>query len=79
MSTRFQARTRVPGAIWPGGATGGRPGSATGGLRLGRDATEEVALVAQAARSRLLSVHRHRLSHADLEDCYSQATIELIA
>jgi DNA-directed RNA polymerase specialized sigma24 family protein len=69
VSTRFQAPARVPGGIWPGSATG----------ELGRDATEEVALVAQAVRSRLLSVHRHRLSFQDLEDCYSQATVELVA
>jgi DNA-directed RNA polymerase specialized sigma24 family protein len=35
--------------------------------------------VAHASRRTLLSVHRHRLSHADLEDCYSQATVELVA
>jgi DNA-directed RNA polymerase specialized sigma24 family protein len=43
------------------------------------DQTEEVALVAQSARELLLSVHRHRLRWEDLEDCYSQATVELIA
>jgi hypothetical protein len=26
----------------------------------------------------LLGAHRHRLPHADLEDCYSQATLELL-
>ena len=35
--------------------------------------------MAHASRWTLLSVHRHRLSHADLEDCYSQATVELVA
>jgi DNA-directed RNA polymerase specialized sigma24 family protein len=35
--------------------------------------------VAQAARPRLLSVHRRRLRFADLEDCYSQSTVELVA
>jgi DNA-directed RNA polymerase specialized sigma24 family protein len=34
--------------------------------------------VAQAARGLLLSVHRRRLRFEDLEDCYSQATVELI-
>ncbi len=76
MSTRFQARTRAPGGVWPGS---GRGGPAAGLRAPGRDPTEEVALVAQAARARLLSVHRHRLSFQDLEDCYSQATVELLA
>lgn len=40
---------------------------------------EEVALVASAKRGLLLRVHRHRLRHEDLEDCFSQATLELIA
>jgi DNA-directed RNA polymerase specialized sigma24 family protein len=35
--------------------------------------------VAQAARALLLSVHRHLLRFDDLEDCYSQATVELVA
>jgi DNA-directed RNA polymerase specialized sigma24 family protein len=38
-----------------------------------------VALVAHAKRALLLRVHRHRLRREDLEDCYSQATLELIA
>jgi DNA-directed RNA polymerase specialized sigma24 family protein len=37
-----------------------------------------VALVARSRRARLLAAHRHRLSHEDLEDCYSQATLELL-
>jgi DNA-directed RNA polymerase specialized sigma24 family protein len=36
-------------------------------------------LVAEAKRDVLLRVHRHRLRREDLEDCYSQATLELIA
>ena len=40
---------------------------------------EEVALVARAKRELLLRVHRHRLRREDLEDCFSQATVELIA
>jgi DNA-directed RNA polymerase specialized sigma24 family protein len=40
---------------------------------------EEVALVARARRELLLRVHRHRLRREDLEDCYSQATLELVA
>jgi hypothetical protein len=38
-----------------------------------------VALVASARRGLLLRVHRHRLRPEDLEDCHSQATLELIA
>jgi DNA-directed RNA polymerase specialized sigma24 family protein len=43
------------------------------------DPAEEVALVARAKRDLLLRVHRHRLRREDLEDCYSQATLELLA
>jgi DNA-directed RNA polymerase specialized sigma24 family protein len=43
-----------------------------------RDPAEEVALVAHARRELLLRVHRHRLRREDLEDCYSQATLELV-
>ena len=43
------------------------------------DQAEEVALVARARRELLLRVHRHRLRREDLEDCYSQATLELVA
>jgi DNA-directed RNA polymerase specialized sigma24 family protein len=42
------------------------------------DAVEEVALVAAARRALLLRAHRFRLRHEDLEDCYGQATLELI-
>ena len=42
------------------------------------DPAEEVALVARARRELLLRVHRHRLRREDLEDCYSQATLELV-
>jgi DNA-directed RNA polymerase specialized sigma24 family protein len=40
---------------------------------------EEVALVARSKHELLLRVHRHRLRREDLEDCYSQATLELVA
>ncbi|MGA8364054.1 MAG: hypothetical protein WB709_05995 [Solirubrobacteraceae bacterium] len=69
MSTRSQSRTRILGDSWP---ISGRP-------RSGLDATEEVALVAHSARGLLLSVHRAWLRREDLEDCYSQATLELLA
>lgn len=39
---------------------------------------QAVALVASARREMLLAVHRHRLGREDLEDCYSQATLELL-
>jgi hypothetical protein len=45
----------------------------------GLDPVEQVALVARAKRDLLLRVHRHRLRREDLEDCYSQATLELLA
>jgi DNA-directed RNA polymerase specialized sigma24 family protein len=38
-----------------------------------------LAQVAHAKREILLRVHRHRLRKEDLEDCYSQATLELLA
>ncbi len=42
------------------------------------DPAEPVALVAAAKRDVLLRVHAHRLRREDLEDCYGQATLELI-
>jgi len=44
-----------------------------------RDQVQEMALVAQARRELLLRSHRHRLRREDLEDCFSQATLELLA
>jgi DNA-directed RNA polymerase specialized sigma24 family protein len=38
-----------------------------------------MALVAQARRELLLRAYRHRLRKEDLEDCYGQATLELLA
>jgi DNA-directed RNA polymerase specialized sigma24 family protein len=43
------------------------------------DQVQEMALVAQARRELLLRAHRHRLRKEDLEDCFSQATLELLA
>jgi hypothetical protein len=43
------------------------------------DPAEEVALVARAKRELVLRANRHRLRREDLEDCYSQATLELVA
>jgi hypothetical protein len=42
------------------------------------DAAEELGQVACARRELLLRAHRHRLRREDLEDCYSQATLELV-
>jgi hypothetical protein len=43
------------------------------------DQADAVARVATARRERLLRVYRGRLRFEDLEDCYSQATLELLA
>ncbi len=43
------------------------------------DPAERVALVARARSQTLLRAHRHRLRREDLEDCLSQATVELVA
>lgn len=37
-----------------------------------------MAFVVGARRETLLAAHRHRLTREDLEDCYSQATLELL-
>ena len=42
------------------------------------DPAELVAHVSAVRRDVLLRVHRHRLGFEDLEDCFSQATLELI-
>lgn len=47
--------------------------------RQSHDHAELLALVARAKRRALLRAHRHRLRPEDLEDCYSQATLELLA
>ena len=43
------------------------------------DPAELVAHVSAFKRDVLLRVHRHRLGFEDLEDCYSQATLELVS
>jgi DNA-directed RNA polymerase specialized sigma24 family protein len=61
---------------------GGGPSSGTVWRRrspVSADPAEEVAQVACSRRDALLSFHRHRLSREDLEDCYSQATVELLS
>jgi DNA-directed RNA polymerase specialized sigma24 family protein len=54
------------------------PGAGMYGLARSVDPAEPIAVVAAAKRDVLLRVHRHRLRTEDLEDCYSQATLELI-
>lgn len=44
----------------------------------GDDPAEYIAAVANARREILLRAHRFRLRREDLEDCYSQATLELL-
>jgi DNA-directed RNA polymerase specialized sigma24 family protein len=46
--------------------------------RTAADPAEEVAIVASARRELLLRAHHFRLRREDLEDCYSQATLELL-
>ncbi|HEY3970822.1 MAG TPA: hypothetical protein VGL79_05435 [Solirubrobacteraceae bacterium] len=67
MSTRRQRSKRFIAGSGPLG------GHALGLL----DPSESVALVACSRRELLLACHRHRLGREDLEDCYSQATLEL--
>jgi DNA-directed RNA polymerase specialized sigma24 family protein len=54
------------------------PGVGGGSIRA-LDPADAVAQVARAKRELLLRVHGHRLRREDLEDCYSQATLELLA
>jgi DNA-directed RNA polymerase specialized sigma24 family protein len=43
------------------------------------DPVQEVAVVSRARRDLLLRAYRYQLRWEDLEDCYSQATLELVA
>jgi DNA-directed RNA polymerase specialized sigma24 family protein len=52
---------------------------AGGPANRGFDPAEQVAQVVRARREMLLRSHRHRLRREDLEDCYSQATLELVS
>jgi DNA-directed RNA polymerase specialized sigma24 family protein len=60
-------------------APGGPPPTRAGGQLAASDPLQELALVARARRELLLRVHRHRLRREDLEDCYGQAVLELVA
>lgn len=48
------------------------------GRSIPTDSAETVALVVRSRRELLLAAHRHRLTREDLEDCYSQATVEML-
>jgi DNA-directed RNA polymerase specialized sigma24 family protein len=74
VSTRCERKRPAPSGPRPGHWTGRGPGR-----RGALDPAEEVALHARAKRELLLRTHRHWLRREDLEDCYSQATLELIA
>ena len=64
---------------WDGKRRGlGEPAQRQAALRGRGDPALEVAIVARARRELLIGVHRHRLRREDLEDCYSQATLELL-
>jgi hypothetical protein len=69
VSTRYRLGTLAPDHPW----------QALPRVRRERlDVAEQVALVAQTRRESLLRRHRHRLRLEDLEDCLSQATLELL-
>lgn len=72
MSTSYTKRGPLPGARRPTGLTPAARGDRAAAVDL-------LGLVAQARRETLLRAHRHRLRREDLEDCYSQATLELVA
>lgn len=61
------------------GRSSEEPTMGLAGGDMGIDPAEAVAQIAAARRGRLLRVHRRRLRWEDLEDCYSQATLELVA
>ncbi len=68
-------------AAWPApdaGTPSARGAAAPCRSRPVSSLVEEVALVASARRALLLRAHRFRLRHEDLEDCYGQATLELL-
>jgi DNA-directed RNA polymerase specialized sigma24 family protein len=69
--------TRAVRGLEPLGPNGPRP-RRNGGSRGAPDPADQVALVAHAKREVLLRAHRHRLRREDLEDCLSQATLELV-
>lgn len=54
-------------------------GRSSAWARRAGDPAEQVALVARSKREVLLGSYRFRLRREDLEDCLSQATLELVA
>jgi DNA-directed RNA polymerase specialized sigma24 family protein len=72
VSTPLTTRQRDGGARL---LDAGAPGLARG---RGADPAELVALVVGARREILLRMHRRRLRREDLEDCFSQASLELV-
>jgi hypothetical protein len=76
---------RVPGQpdARARGRAGDRARAHSGAPRFPRraaaaDQAEQLALVVRAKRELLLRAHRHRLRQEDLEDCFSQALVELL-
>jgi hypothetical protein len=69
VSTRCAPSTRPPARAWQRRAA----------PRSRDDDADAVAAVACERRELLLRAHRFRLRREDLEDCYSQATLELVA
>jgi DNA-directed RNA polymerase specialized sigma24 family protein len=66
--------------VLAGGGPSEEPAMGLGGSDLAAvDPAEQVARVALDRRARLLRFYRRRLRFEDLEDCYSQATLELVA
>lgn len=63
----------------PGGAPSEEPAMGSAMPQLREDPAEQVARIATSRRALLLAIHRRRLRREDLEDCYSQATLELLA
>jgi RNA polymerase sigma factor (sigma-70 family) len=59
-------------------STRNEPQTRSAGANWRSDPAEEVALVASAKRDLLLRAHRFRLRSEDLEDCFSQAVLELV-
>lgn len=68
MSTRCAPERRAAAGGWRAAAR----------LDWRRNAADEVAAVACEQRELLLRAHRFRLRREDLEDCYSQAALELV-
>jgi DNA-directed RNA polymerase specialized sigma24 family protein len=74
----YQRHPHVSTPCWPEKRAAGGESPRSNAARA-PDVAEQVAIVACARRELLLRVHRHRLRREDLEDCYSQATLELVS